>query len=182
MYRYKYILSSIIALIACMFIVVHVLLASLPFNPASIGLSGKKIITGIIPQGWAFFTRDPREAQVILYKVTQHGELEPIPQRHTQSHNIFGLKRESTKILLELQFIKEQLTDSTFENTRWNYQANRTGIYPLHIHEVVNKIKEPILCGNYVLVIQDYIPWAWSGYMQTIQMPAKAINIRIRCD
>ena len=123
---YKYIFSSIVAMIAGIGIFIHVLLSSLPFNPTSINLPAKRLITGIAPQGWAFFTRNPREAQVILYKVVNGDHLEPVAQRHTERHNFFGLRRGSTKILLELQFIKEQLADHSFENTTWNYQANKT--------------------------------------------------------
>ncbi len=82
----------------------------------------------------------------------------------------------------EMQIVRAELPDSIFMTTEWNYQAGVTGKYPVaSSKEVENKLFKPILCGEFLLVFQEPVPWAWSKSLSTIKMPAKAARITITC-
>ena len=43
-------------------------------------------------------------------------------------------------------------------------------------------IYDPLLCGEYLLVFQKPVPWAWSKSLKKIEMPAKIIRFKILCN
>jgi len=150
-------------------------------NPIKLKMDLDNKVFTFVPQGWAFFTRDPREAQITIYKKNDKDQFVEINQRHSSVRNMFGLNRRASKIMSELQFIKKQINDTLFINTKWNYQENIQGKIPNSIIPVKNKIKHPILCGEYVVAFQKAVPWAWSQNIEQIKMPCKVIRIKIQC-
>jgi antimicrobial peptide system SdpA family protein len=182
MRKYNYIILFSILTLVFFIVLAQVLLMSLPFNPAKTMLGFERLTKGIAPQGWAFFTRNAREAQVVLYEIQSNNELVLVSQKHTDPSNLFGLKRTATKLILEMQSIRANVPDDWFENSEWNFQAGITNSLPAQTHIVKNGIADPILCGKYLLVLQDYVPWAWSSNMNNLKMPAKLISLHIQCN
>lgn len=132
-----------------------------------------------MPQGWAFFTRDPREAQIVLYKKNNKGELVEVEQRHSSFSNFFGLNRKADKIMFEVALIKEKLKDSQFQNTKWNYQQKIFSKLPNKTYKVKNRLLYHNLKGQYIIIFQKPVPWAWSKSIDKIKMPAKIISLNI---
>lgn len=155
-----------------------VFITSIEFNPIQQYVSKKTPISLLSFQGWAFFTRSPREAQVILYKVHDN-KLFKVAHQHSSYKNYFGLSRSSTRIISELQAIKMSLGKDNFINTKWNYQKSLYGEIPNKIIDVKNQFKNPTLKGEYVLVFQRTVPWAWLESLNSIMMPAKIIRINV---
>ncbi len=152
-------------------------------NPVKFNNNIEHRFFSFVPQGWAFFTRSPREAQIILYKKNSDNKYEEINQRHANIYNLFGLNRKPSKVLGELQFAKKEIPKKLYYDTIFNYQKN-------HIIEDVNKLKpfyyenkmyDPILCGDYLVVYQKAVPWAWSKNIDKINMPCKMIKINFIC-
>lgn len=158
-----------------------VFINTIPLNPVKVAIPFTKETFTFIPQGWAFFTRSPREAQVLLYNYS-NDKLVPVDHQHASFNNALGLNRKSTQIMSELQIIKAGLPDSAFITTEWNFQRNIYGEIPEQEVLVKNNMFSQILCGEYVLVFQEIVPWAWSGSINDIEMPAKAIKLNIECD
>lgn len=180
MLRYRYTLFFILTVLSGILIFIQVLFSSLPFNPTRAKADVRKAVFTFLPQGWAFFTRSPREAQVVLYGVSD-AELTPITHKHTSYSNFFGLSRRSTRIMYELQYFKQTIPDSAYINTEWNYQRDLYGDIPQESVVIENDYQDPVLCGEYLLVFQEQVPWAWLGSIDEIKMPAKAIKLSIQC-
>lgn len=142
--------------------------------------NSKKIVDALTPQGWAFFTRDPREAQVILYKI-ENNHIKKIPHLHSSAYNFLGLCRTSSIYMHEIQAIRTKLHNNWFSDTYWNYQSNIYGKFPTNSYSLYNDTKKPLLCGEYLLVFQKPVPWAWSSSIENIKMPGKIIRINIKC-
>lgn len=150
------------------------------FNPVQDGFV-RRMVFAIVPQGWSFFTRSPREAQTIIYEISNN-ELTLVDHRHSSLRHLIGLNRRASVVMSEMQIVRAELPDSIFMTTEWNYQAGVTGKYPVaSSKEVENKLFKPILCGEFLLVFQEPVPWAWSKSLSTIKMPAKAARITITC-
>lgn len=180
MYHYRYLIAFTLFVFVLVVGIAQVLFISLPFNPIKAKVPTERLISSTVPQGWAFFTRNAREAQVKLYSISE-GDVTPIHQQHSSFVNYFGLKRASSKLLLELQAIRTQITDDQFENTEWNYQKNRYGNIPDTVYHVDNLLNDPMVCGTYLMVLQEHVPWAWSGSLKKIMMPAKVIRFHVSC-
>lgn len=148
-------------------------------NAVRLKMNIQKTVFTFVPQGWAFFTRDPREAQIVLYKINNKNKLIQIGQRHSSSTNLFGLNRRADKIMFEFALIKEKLKDSQFQNTRWNYQYKLFSKTPTITYTVKNRLKNPNLKGKYIIIFQKPVPWAWSKRIDKIKMPAKIIRLNI---
>jgi antimicrobial peptide system SdpA family protein len=178
--RYGYLLTFTLLFFASLLLVTSIFFTSISFNPIQNRYGNKQLIFTFLPQGWSFFTRNPREAQVLLYKIDGK-RIIPITQKHSSYKNLFGLIRKSSIYTSEIQIIRSKINDSLFFNTKWNYQENKIGLVPKGKITIYNEIFSPLLCGEYLLVFQEPIPWAWSKNMKSIKMPAKIIRINIKC-
>lgn len=151
-------------------------------NPIKLNINLENKLFTFVPQGWAFFTRNPREAQIVIYQKTADNRFEEISQRHSSHNNLFGLKRKASKILSELQFIKREINDSLYQNTMWSYQEKIYSKVPLEVVSVQNQMEDQILCGEYIVIYQKTVPWAWSRSLYRIKMPTKIIRLNILCN
>lgn len=175
----NYIIYLLTSLVASFWLIINVFLITVKGNPIEITNEVDTRVFNFIPQGWAFFTRDPREAQITIYKIENDSILKPYPQRHSSFTNLFGLKRTSSKILTELQLLKLKTSDSLYSNLKWNYQANQYSKIPSEKFEYRNEIFDPILLGDFIVVYQKPVPWAWSKSIERIEMPSKIIRFKI---
>lgn len=174
-----YIIYLVTSLVVSTWLVVNVFLVTVKGNPIEITNEVESRVFNFIPQGWAFFTRDPREAQITIYKIENDSILKPYPQRHSSFTNLFGLKRTSSKILTELQLVKLKTPDSLYSDMEWNYQVDKYSKLPTKSFEYKNEIFDPILLGNFIVIYQKPVPWAWSKSIQRIKMPSKVIKFNI---
>lgn len=153
-------------------------LSALPLNPLSLKYVNKINIFSIVPEGWGFFTKNPREPQYYLYKKTAPDKFELITVSSSDKTNYFGLKRTSRVINSELFEILRQINDSL-----WQKNGGSEASIDLHCDNnisVQNLSKSPNLKGLYTVISQERIPWAWSSSYKSIVMPYRKINILIK--
>jgi antimicrobial peptide system SdpA family protein len=160
-------------------LITTIFLANMAFNPILYKFPNQKKILSFIPQGWAFFTRSPREAQILVYKI-ENNEIKHLEiSRHSSPANYFGLNRQQTYKMNELQFIIDQFEPEDYITTYWNYLGNIQGQIPNKLHKVSSVFKHSLLKNKeIVLVMQEIVPWAWCSNIN-LKMPAKAIRIKI---
>jgi len=175
----NYIIYLFTSLVVSFWLIINAFLITVKGNPIEITNAVDYRVFNFIPQGWAFFTRDPREAQIVIYKIENDSILKPYPQRHSSFTNLFGLKRTSSKILTELQLLKLKTSDSLYSDVKWNYQINKFSKFRLKSFGYKNEIFEPILLGDFIVVYQKPVPWAWSKSIERIEMPSKIIRYKI---
>lgn len=179
--KYSYSFVFLLGLMWMGVFIITVFFTSIQFNPIQNKLDSKRIVYSVVPQGWAFFTRSPREAQVLLYEIKDN-KLIKLNHLHSSINNLIGLNRRSSVYMSEIQLARAELSNNLFSNTKWNYQNNALGYIPEKTYTVKNKVNNPLLCGEYLLVLQQPIPWAWSSHIKTMEMPAKIIRIKLECD
>lgn len=178
----SYFLTFAICSIFTFVFISGVFLYTVQENPIKLNINLENKLFTFVPQGWAFFTRNPREAQIVIYQKNTDNTFEEISQRHSSYKNLFGLKRRASKIMSELQFIKREINDSLYQNTMWSYQEKLYTKLPLSLISVQNQMKDQVLCGEYIVIYQKAVPWAWSRSLHTIKMPAKIIRLNIKCN
>lgn len=167
---------SIITIFICFIMLINVI----EYNVLSKRFENKKLIFSILPQGWAFFTRNSREGQVILYQ-KENDILKKVPYQHNHYQFAFGLDRTTTKVYTELGLIKNKIHNNLFQEVEWNYQSDiyQKDLSALRKVDIKSPLKKGKLKGEYLMIIQEPIPWAWSKNMDSIKMPAVAIFINI---
>jgi len=151
---------------------------SITYNPIRYNFPYLKESFSTLPQGWAFFTRSSREAQIIIYEY-KDGVLEEMNHKHSSFSNAFGLNRKTTYLFTEVHAIHEEISNDIFINSRWNFQCNKYGDIPEEAYTVESKLKIPQLKGEYIFVYQEIIPWAWSKNRCEIDMAAKVARLNI---
>jgi antimicrobial peptide system SdpA family protein len=148
---------------------------TLDFNTLNFSIKLDKKLFNILPQGWAFFTRSPREGQVFLLK--KKGDAFFVENLyHSKINNVFGLNRVTTKINYELMSIYSQFKKTDFVDGQSNMQCNITDSIPKKIHYVRNKFRNAKITGEYVLIIQKLVPYAWISKLNLQTMPCKSIR------
>lgn len=128
-----------------------------------------------LPEGWAFFTRNPREETVEIWKIDPNRKLKKISCSHGSPANLFGLIKSQRIIYNELgQGI------STLESKGW--LESRTG----DIYEKLNetkldtiKLNSNILEGEYLITATKPKPYVWRN-LENFKMPIKSRRIYVK--
>ena len=156
--------------------------SALPFNP----LSGSKVeaikYSLVLPQGWAFFTRSPREDQYYAYKM-KGGELKSILHTNSSYKNAFGLTRNVRKRGVEMGGLIEQLTHKTWlkcpDGVLKDCITTNDSIATI---QLINTAHHPTYCGEVWLERKPIVPWAWSRAENPVNMPSEFIKINVSCN
>lgn len=150
-------------------------ISSTTFNPLTMDYQKSKLIFAIIPEGWGFFTRDAREPRTLIYK-KKDDELVLINDSGASPKYLFGLSRKTRRQNIELGQLVGQIPDSIWvacPSKRWK------DCEPSYTHLVSDPFKHPVLEGEYIIIKQNPVPWAWSKSYNDIKMPFELSKILI---
>jgi antimicrobial peptide system SdpA family protein len=160
------------------FYIVH---AQLPSN--TLELPGQETlriqIQQVLPQGWAFFTKSPRDPQMVAWRLGDTGDWESsLYAPHAEPRNVFGLNRRS-----RAQPVEMALLVNSVPADKW--QDCEHGDIPVCLAETTpvpidNPSPEPLFCGRVGISRQPPVPWAWSG-SDDVRMPATVLQLEVRC-
>ncbi len=160
-------------------VVVYALHAALPFNPIKLPLETRVQPRFWLPEGWAFFTRDPREENMRVF-VRHEGNwvsagMGPI----AKPSNSFGLDRACRAQGVEAALLINGFPSSAFQECRDPVAAclERAPITA----EVQNISPTPTLCGDVGVVMQKPVPWAWWSSGLRATMPSRVLRMSVAC-
>jgi antimicrobial peptide system SdpA family protein len=136
-------------------------------------------IGAVVPQGWAFFTRNPREHNFFIYQ-KKDGAFEQVILSNCNVNNLFGASRKSRIQSVELGDILAKV-----ENANWlecpEGIDQSAGIDTIQEVLVINQVESPTICGEFYIAQKEPIPWAWGAYYRELEMPSKVVKIRTLC-
>jgi antimicrobial peptide system SdpA family protein len=150
-------------------------LAAWELNPISFSAQSAKIIYTLLPEGWGFFTRSPRENQIKVYRSAQ-GRYVLINKSNAEPEYLFGLSRVSRRINIELGQVFTQIADSSWTDCKSSEFTDCSGVNRV---QVTNRFDEPLCRGEYTLISAPPIPWAWSRAYNKIRMPYSIIIVDV---
>lgn len=157
-----------------------VLISSLPYNAMSGSRMKAAGLATILPQGWAFFTKDPRETNYFAYEA-RNGELVSILQPNASPENYFGFTRRTRVRGVELGGIIERIANYQWVDCPNGAAADWSTVDTIPAQKVINTAYDPTFCGVIYLEQKKAIPWAWSKSRQSISMPSKLIKLEVVC-
>ncbi|MFK7846785.1 MAG: SdpA family antimicrobial peptide system protein [Rhodothermales bacterium] len=169
--------------ILCVFwgaLVLRTLVVSIGDNPIRHSMKQKMVFTSILPEGWAFFTRDPRQPSLYGYK-NVNGSWVIHENQNSRLSNLLGVQRKSRTLGLELDVIVSQRGDSSWveceDEINICYQHDSLNPIPVNNTTVVKT-----LCGEFIVQERKPVPWAWSSNYKNIHLPSKYLYFDIACD
>lgn len=136
----------------------------------------KLVISTLFPEGWGFFTKNPREEFLELYRM-ENGKPISVIILNQSIENIFGLSRKSRLVGYEASMLAKDIpVNKWISNERKPIEAfaNLKSSYTKpkgNFRELVN--------GEYLLKVTKPVPFAWAKRNQEAHTPFKVIKVRI---
>src|SRR5688572_9473157 len=89
--------KTLITAAVCSFwavLVLVVVIGSIPSSPLAFSRWSRTTLVSVMPEGWGFFTMNPREAYVVMYRPTSSG-LQPVNVVGSRLPQVFGARRSA---------------------------------------------------------------------------------------
>lgn len=154
--------------------------AALPINAIELPFGESVYARLWLPQGWKFFTRDPREDDIKAFIRKREGEwTNAMNGPNGSPSNFFGVSRVSRAQGIELGLLTTAVRKSAWQPCKEEPESCLEAASPLA--SMKNITPKPTLCGEVGLVLQPPVPWAWSKSADEITMPSKVIRIVVQC-
>lgn len=151
---------------------------SLPFNPLSEHLRGESIVKSFVPEGWAFFTRDPREERLeVVYRVGGRWVPNPLVPMGKLSNEL-GLWRKVRAQSVEIAMLLPQVRkDQWIEHPKGFWTSVVTSSKS---QEVVDTSPYPVLPDTIAIVKHEPIPWSYARMITVDSLPCRYVVLAIR--
>ena len=167
-----FVLLNIYWFVVLCFVIINSVVETTTF---SIKTKTKQIVNHFIPQGWGFFTKNPKEEDRIFIYKNIGGEYILTFNPNSSLKNVLGFKRKERAKQRDVMFIMNELTDDDFVLCR---SLDKTWCE----QNKVRKLKSKFTFydkGEYFLVLQKPTPWAWAKHSETLLKPTRSTKIII---
>jgi antimicrobial peptide system SdpA family protein len=151
----------------------------IPFNAVVLPFERDLPVRSLTPEGWAFFTRNPREKQISAYRRV-NGTWESVDIGPNGSvANLFGLDRSTHTQSVEVSALLAHVRGRDFHSCRGTPSACLEGVPP--IASFASPVPHPSLCGEVGIMSREPVPWAWSHVRPSIVMPSDTLVLEVKC-
>lgn len=151
----------------------------LPFHPVRLPLAWRLQTSLWAPEGWGFFTRDPREPGTFLFKRTEAGWTSASLAPSFRPATAFGLDRRARFQRGESAALLRGAPGAPWTECRGEPVRclDRAGVgATLH-----NQARPRTLCGTVGFVSRPPVPWAWTRSRTPVRMTAKVLKLEVAC-
>ena len=147
-----------------------------PFRPTP---DQRQFTMALTPEGWAFFTRNPREPvdRVFRWEGTAWTRFN---KPNASPENLFGFRKTSRPIAAELSMLLGQVPPGRWQSCDADLTAC-LGNPALTAVPIENHSRIQGICGRFVLERRPPVPWAWSESIDEVHMPAKVVMLDVAC-
>lgn len=133
----------------------------------------------LAPQGWGFFTRDPREDD---FDVLAHdGQRWRTLFEHPNFRwaHALGWSRSARAQAVEFGLLSAELDMDGWTPCEADVDGCIAGLETRQV--LTNPSPRPTLCGDVVVVTHPPVPWAWARSARGVTMPSKLMRVSIEC-
>ncbi|HUQ34669.1 MAG TPA: SdpA family antimicrobial peptide system protein [Pyrinomonadaceae bacterium] len=160
-------------------VVVYTVHPALPANPIELPFEEQSPMIFLLPQGWAFFTRDPKSLNLSAYLKSPEGTWLHVSRDKGFWPHLFKFSRRWKLPGIEIGLVINEPDDLQWHEclelpTTCLEQTPSSG-------SVENKLPHPSLCGDVGIVRQTPIPWAWSQAPDETVMPSEVLRLQVSC-
>jgi len=133
----------------------------------------------VSPQGWAFFTRDPREPVDRVYIREENGWV--------FDERFYAGSRSSSDAFKRNRLVHVELGHALARVRSSQWVKCKDDLYTC-LHEVdiervqvTNRTNMQSVCGEFLIERQPPFPWAWASTSE-VYMPSKLLHAVVQCD
>lgn len=158
---------------------VYCVYPALPYS--SVRLPGANAVNRLVlaPQGWAFFTRSPREARQLAYGRGREGWKNATKGPHAQLRNALGLDRGSRAQGVEIALLMSAAGAGEWQGCEGAVLGCLDTVP--RGPAVRNGSPNPSLCGTVAIVNRPPVPWAWVRSPEPVEMPSRILPLEVSC-
>lgn len=158
-------------------VIAYVLLGSVLDHPLRASYRERQNLIAISPQGWGFFTRDPREPVELIYR-WEKGRWLLYSFSNSSLRNLLGVRRAARASSVELQPMLAQVPSERWVDCKGAVDLCLRQAAPARVK---NRSTLKRLCGRIGVERRPPIPWAWSRHSGDLQMPGKVVQLEAVC-
>lgn len=160
-------------------LVVYCVHPALPYSPVRLPSEGALNTLAWAPQGWAFFTRDPREERQFVFGRGAAGWHPLMRVPHGQLRNGLGLNRKSRAQGVEMALLLHAARAGAWRPCEGSVPAclDQLPRGPA----VRNGSPNPTMCGTVAVVLRPPVPWAWLPSRASVEMPSRILPLEVAC-
>lgn len=137
----------------------------------------RKNINLLFPQGWGFFTKDPKEIMVDAY-IVENGKLRLITELNTSKNNFFGLSRSNRFVGFELSLLLGHIPREAWKNEVGEFEfCLSDSIFEVNSLNV--ELKNFALGKSFFIHQYKPIPFQWASLNQEKFRPSLTAFIKI---
>lgn len=158
------------------------IITALGTTPISLNKNAQTIIASALPQGWGFFSKNPRDTQFMVYANTlDDKQTKEILWPNMKVENVFGISREGRS-----QGVEFGSLTSNLEEKDWNdcVKGDLKSCTQSDLKEkkIKNNTPTPLICGKYYITQETAIPWNYAKYTNTQSKITKISKVDIICN
>jgi antimicrobial peptide system SdpA family protein len=156
----------------------YTVFASSVSTKMSFEATSRRSIQYFFPQGWGFFTKDPKEALLDIYQL-ENNSLNKIELKNFSSANYWGLSRKSRIEGYEVSMIL-----STVGKTKWKDTVGLASSDKPYLPDsaITVKTNQPFKYfdnGEYLFLLRKPIPYEWAGRNQEKFAPYSVVRVKL---
>ncbi|TGA95545.1 SdpA family antimicrobial peptide system protein [Streptomyces sp. MZ04] len=140
----------------------------------------KHTVANMAPQGWAFFTKSPRDPEVIPFKRESGNWESKSLTPHAEPRNAFGLNRASRAQGVEIAMLLSAAKQDDWHSCDES-RATCLEKFGAAARSIDNKQPNPTLCGTIGLSAERPTPWAWRDLVPETHTPERVLVVEVTC-
>lgn len=157
-----------------------ILLNSMPFNPMSLkNVDNELMIKTFLPEGWGFFTRSPKENDLVILQKKDGLWQKNIYSPIARPSNFFGISRlpraQSTEMAMLIHQIPENEWRHCNDETQLCLQDTSVAVLSLK-----NEVPFPVLKDTVCFISKPPVPWAWHDITTADKLPFKFVIVSVK--
>jgi antimicrobial peptide system SdpA family protein len=129
----------------------------------------------IFPEGWGFFTKNPRDPLLDVYKV-EDSTLVNVTIRNQSFKNKLGFSRKSRILGYESSVLANEINAKSWSKDK---MKNLHDLKEDTVYNIRNKNNRHLNKGKYLLMSYKMIPFAWSKSKQELNNPISYVYISV---
>lgn len=132
----------------------------------------------MIPQGWAFFTKDIKNDFFNIYKLESSiKSINKLEIKSSDTNQFFGIKRDNRSIMHKLAYITRNI-----EKNLWytHLKKNVNDINEDCLSVVSIEASEPMIFGKFLIERGKPLPYEWSKSEIRIDQNAQYIILNVK--
>ncbi len=157
-------------------IIYNIFISSVPI-PTNSSYIKKSTIFNITPQGWGFFTKNPREEEMFLYKINSKNEISLFTKTNNAFEFFLGASRKNRFIGIETEALVSKLDKNAWVKGDIKFYDFKQDIKTDTIS--LNFATKDIQ-GDFFIVRKQRVPWAWGRSYKKIIMPYEYTKIYVK--